>query len=399
MCRCVFREWRKEERGNPLSRTRMQIQPNQSQKSNEKHCMDEDFSPSISNKHMFRIMSRWVKAWKAANRKDVRKQVRNGRLRLHDVNFKEVAPPTAESEERVNTVYRLPAIDRTFTTHVPSSSQYSSSEMSAPAKIPEVFDLDELDSYSDQVQVKKEPSPKATASSKPSSSKAIIIPKPSPATKPRSSSSHKRKEPDSPVISDTFPYEKHGFIEASGFMTSFLNQGLERLVHLYQESCRHNKTLESKLKEAEITISDQGMIAAGKSRHYEEKFKAMTQEHQTALNRATLQAQADLEAVHMQHEQDMVSYRESLKSSVVISLLQARLKMAHEAKALGFECPSWDVGAWETKLKNLGGTSSKPAIVESSKAVEKATHTEKDAEEDHKTDAAEIIMDEEDTAP
>ena len=94
----------------------------------------------------------------------------------------------------------------------------------APAKIPEVFDLDELDSYSDQVQIKKEPSPKATASSKSSSSKTIIIPKPSPATKPRSSSSRKRKEPDSPVISDTFPYENHGFIEASGFMTSFLNQ-------------------------------------------------------------------------------------------------------------------------------------------------------------------------------
>ncbi|KAF5759357.1 hypothetical protein HanXRQr2_Chr16g0740281 [Helianthus annuus] len=344
---------------------------------------------------------------------------------LTTVNFKEVAPPTAESEERVNIVYRLPAIGRTFTTHVPSSSQYSSFEMYAPAKIPEVFDLDELDSYSDQVQVKKEPSPKATASSKPSSSKAIIIPKPSPATKPRSSSSRKRKEPDSLVISDTFPYEKHGFIEASGFMTSFLNQvsililyhaayiiykdllvpvllpsqGLERLVHLYQESCKLNKMLESKLKEAEITISDQGMIAAAKSRHYEEKFKVMTQEHQTALNRAILQAQADLEAVHMQHEQDMVSYRESLKSSVVISLLQARLKMAHETKALGFECPSWDVGAWETKLKNLCGTSSKPAIAESSKAVEKATHTEKDAEEDPKTDAAEIIMDEEYTAP
>ena len=94
----------------------------------------------------------------------------------------------------------------------------------APAKIPEVFDLDELDSYSDQIQVKKEPNPKATATSKPSSSKAIVLPKPSPATKPRSSSSRKRKEPDSPVISDTFPYEKHGFIEASGFMTSFLNQ-------------------------------------------------------------------------------------------------------------------------------------------------------------------------------
>ncbi|XP_021991059.1 uncharacterized protein LOC110887798 [Helianthus annuus] len=318
---------------------------------------------------------------------------------LTTVNFKEVARPTAESEERINTVYRLPAIDRTFTTHVPSSSQYSSSEMSAPAKIPEIFDLDELDSYSDQIQVKKEPSPKTTATSKPSISKAIIIPKPLPATKPRSSSSRKRKEPDSPIISDTFPYEKHGFIEASGFMTSFLNQGLERLVNLYQESCKLNKTLESKLKEAEITISDQGMIAAAKSRHYEEKYKAMTQEHQVALNKATLQAQADLEAAHVQYERDMVSYRESLKSSVVISLLQARLKMAHEAKTLGFDCPSWDVGAWETKLKNLGGTSSKSTVDEPSKTVEKATDAEKDTEADPKTDVAESTMDQEGTTP
>ncbi|KAJ0482334.1 hypothetical protein HanRHA438_Chr13g0610691 [Helianthus annuus] len=150
-------------------------------------------------------------------------------------------------------------------------------------------------------------------------------------------------------------------------MTSFLNQGPECLVHLYQESCGLNKTLESKLKEAEVTISDQGMIAAAKSRHYEEKFKAMNQEHQTALNKATLQAQADLEAAHAQHERDMVSYRDSLKSSVVTTLLQARLKMAHEAKTLGFECPSWDVGAWETKLKNLGGISTTPTAEGSSK--------------------------------
>ncbi|KAJ0752625.1 hypothetical protein HanPI659440_Chr09g0326481 [Helianthus annuus] len=270
--------------------------------------------------------------------------------------------------------------------------------MSASAKIPEVFDLDELDTYSDQVQIKKEPSPKATASSKPSNSKAIILPKPSPATKPRSSSSRKRKEPDSPIISDTFPYENHRFIEASGFMTSFLNQGLERLVHLYQESCVLNKTLESKLKKAEVTISDQGMIAAAKSRHYEEKFKAMTQEHQIAFNKATLQAQADLDAAHAQHEQDMVSYRESLKSSVVTSLLQARLKMAHEAKTLGFECPSWDVDAWETKLRSLGGTSTKPAAEGSSKAVEKPTGAERDAEADPNTDAAENTMNEEGAA-
>ena len=148
--------------------------------------------------------------------------------------------------------------------------------------------------------------------------KTIIIPKPSPATKPRSSSSRKRKEPDSPIISDTFPYENHGFIEASGFMTSFLNQvsilesysaayttykylskpipvllflqGLERLVHLYQESCGLIKTLESKLKKAEVTISDQGMIAAAKTQHYEDKFKTMTQEHQATLKKATHEA-------------------------------------------------------------------------------------------------------------
>ncbi|MFS7896547.1 hypothetical protein Hanom_Chr05g00405541 [Helianthus anomalus] len=59
-------------------------------------------------------------------------------------------------------------------------------------------------------------------------------------------------------------------------MNSFLNQGLERLVHLYEESCGLNMLLESKLKKAEVTISDQGMIAAAKSRHYVYKFKPMT---------------------------------------------------------------------------------------------------------------------------
>ncbi|MFS7920017.1 hypothetical protein Hanom_Chr03g00219361 [Helianthus anomalus] len=177
----------------------------------------------------------------------------------------------------------------------------------APAKIPEVFDLEELDSYSDHVQVKKEPSRKATASSNPSSSKAIIIPKPSPATKPRGLNSRKRKETDSPTISDRFPYENHGFIEASGVMTSFLNQGLERLVHLYQESCGLIKTFESDLKKAEATISDQGMIVAAKTQHYEDKFKTMSQEHQAALKKATREAQTQLKVVQAQHEQDMAT--------------------------------------------------------------------------------------------
>ncbi|MFS7910905.1 hypothetical protein Hanom_Chr02g00111671 [Helianthus anomalus] len=90
--------------------------------------------------------------------------------------------------------------------------------MSAPAKIPEVFDLEELDSYSDPIQVKKEPSPKTVISSKPTSSKAINIPKPSPATKPQSSSSRKRKKSDSPTTSDTFPYENHGFIRRTNIL-------------------------------------------------------------------------------------------------------------------------------------------------------------------------------------
>ncbi|MFS7909925.1 hypothetical protein Hanom_Chr02g00100331 [Helianthus anomalus] len=168
-----------------------------------------------------------------------------------------------------------------------------------------VFDLDELDSYSGPVQVKKEPSPKATTSSKPTGSKPTAIPKPSSATKTRASSSRKRKETDSPATSEMYPYESHGFVEASGLMTSFLNQGLERLVHLYEESCGLNKMLEVKLKKAEVTIIDQGMIASAKSQHYEDKFRPMTQEHQAAMKKAAHEAQVKLDAAHTQHEQDM----------------------------------------------------------------------------------------------
>ncbi|MFS7929553.1 hypothetical protein Hanom_Chr04g00333841 [Helianthus anomalus] len=144
--------------------------------------------------------------------------------------------------------------------------------------------------------LKKEPSPKATTSSKPTSSKAVAIPKPSPATKTRVSSVRKRKEMDSPATFETFPYENHRFNEAIGFMTSFLNQGLERLMHLYEEACGLNKMLEVKLKKAEVTIADQGMIVAAKSQHYEDKFKEMTQEHQSAINKANQDPQAKLDA-------------------------------------------------------------------------------------------------------
>ncbi|MFS7963720.1 hypothetical protein Hanom_Chr08g00741671 [Helianthus anomalus] len=77
--------------------------------------------------------------------------------------------------------------------------------MFAPANVPEVFDLDELDNYSAPIQVKNEPSPKATTSSKPTGSKVVAIPKPSPATKTCASSARKRKEMDSFAASETFP--------------------------------------------------------------------------------------------------------------------------------------------------------------------------------------------------
>ncbi|MFS7978357.1 putative mRNA splicing factor SYF2 [Helianthus anomalus] len=303
-------------------------------------------------------------------------------------NFKELAPPSAESEQRIKEIYRLPESERTFSLYFASLSQKSSSNMSAPAKTLKVFDLEELDNYSGPVQVNKEPSLKPATSSKPVSSKATVVPKPSTATKPRGSSPRKRKESDSPATStfEAFPYENHGFLESSRFMTSFLNQGLERLMHLYEDSCGLNKMLEAKLKKAETTIANQEAIAAVKSQHYEDKYKAVTQEAQTAINKVNQEAQLKLDAAQLQHEHDMNSYRECLKGSVVISLLQARLKMAYEARALGFECPFWNVASWEAKLKDLGGNPvelpAKPVVEESSKAAEIEVDAGGDAEND-----------------
>ncbi|KAF5791846.1 hypothetical protein HanRHA438_Chr09g0411261 [Helianthus annuus] len=59
-------------------------------------------------------------------------------------------------------------------------------------------------------------------------------------------------------------------------MTGFLNQGLERLVLLYEDTCGLNKMLETKLKKAETTTADQAAIATAKSQHHEDKYKAMT---------------------------------------------------------------------------------------------------------------------------
>ncbi|MFS7969305.1 hypothetical protein Hanom_Chr09g00807591 [Helianthus anomalus] len=185
--------------------------------------------------------------------------------------FKELAPPSAEPEQRIKAIYQLPESEKTFSLSFASSSQKSSSDMSAPAKIPEVFDLEELDSYSSPVQVKKEPSPKAATSSKPTSSKATAIPKPSPVTKTRASSARKGRK-------------QTLLLPPTPFLMRIMDslKGLEHLMHLYEEACGVNKMLEAKLKKAEVTISDHGMIVAAKSQHYGEKFKVMTQEHQAS---------------------------------------------------------------------------------------------------------------------
>ncbi|MFS7948307.1 hypothetical protein Hanom_Chr06g00558401 [Helianthus anomalus] len=194
---------------------------------------------------------------------------------LTSANFKELAPPTEKSQERIKKIYQFPDNDRSFSSHLPSSSQYSSSEMSAPVKIPETFEFEELDSY------------------------------PGPA------------------------------------------QGLEWLVYLYEDSCGLVKMLEIKLKKAETDVADQATIAAAKSKYYEDKYKAMSQEHQATIKKTTQEAQAKYDAAQVQHELDMASYWESLQGSVIVSHLQARLKMTYEARAMGLECPSWIVEAWE----------------------------------------------------
>ncbi|MFS8017276.1 hypothetical protein Hanom_Chr15g01378501 [Helianthus anomalus] len=70
----------------------------------------------------------------------------------------------------------------------------------------------------------------------------------------------------------------------------------------------------------------------------------------------------------------MTSFRDGLKNSTVVSLLQARIKMAYEAKDAGFKCPTWPVDSWVAKLKDLGGSPvphpAKSGIGEPSKVAE-----------------------------
>ncbi|MFS7961943.1 hypothetical protein Hanom_Chr08g00720871 [Helianthus anomalus] len=77
--------------------------------------------------------------------------------------------------------------------------------------------------------------------------------------------------------------------------------------------------------------------------------------------------------------------------------------MAYEAKALGFKCPSCNIDAWESKLRSLGGNPVKSAAVGSSKAMEKLTGADDEAEKEVQTnpeaDAGEDAMNEEGVAP
>ncbi|KAJ0809795.1 hypothetical protein HanPI659440_Chr01g0019361 [Helianthus annuus] len=246
--------------------------------------------------------------------------------------------------------------------------------MSDSSKVPVFLDLDELDSYPTPVMVKKE-TPAAT------SSKPLPAPKANPRT--RASTAKKRKGPEVSVPgSEGFSYEELSFSDSLEPMTSFLNKGLQHLLHLYTDACSTNVFQEARVKQLETTVADQGAIAEVKTRHYEDKLKKVTQD-----------AELKLATVQMEHEQAMVSFQEGIKASAIVSLLQARIKMAYEAKETGLVCPSWPVDSWVAKLKELGskavphpteaGESSKSAEV-----VDKAGD-KKDAGADAGTDAGE----------
>ena len=130
------------------------------------------------------------------------------------------------------------------------------------------------------------------------------------------------------------------------------------------------------MKKAKITIVDQGKIVAARPQHYDDKLKKVTLDVEAAVKKATQNAEIELVVAEVQHKQDMASFRDGLKGSVVVSLLQARIKMAYEARIAGFKCPTWTVDVWEKKLKDLGCSPvtypAKPEIGESSKTGETA---------------------------
>ena len=123
--------------------------------------------------------------------------------------------------------------------------------------------------------------------------------------------------------------------------------------------------MEVKIKKLETALNDQAKIAEAKTRYYEDKLKQVARD-----------AEVDLAAAQVEHEGAMISFREGIKNSAVISLLQARIKMAYEARETGLECPAWPVDSWVEKLKDLGGNHvpyvAKSGAGEPSKAAEVA---------------------------
>ncbi|KAJ0482232.1 hypothetical protein HanOQP8_Chr13g0491861 [Helianthus annuus] len=223
--------------------------------------------------------------------------------------------------------------------------------MSDASKVPILLDLEELDSYPTPVQVKKE-TPTAT------SSKPAAVPKPN--LKSHTSTSKKRNgsETTTPASSEGF-FEELSFTESLEPMTSFLNK------------------LQEARKQLETTIANQGTIAEAKTQHYEDKLKKVTQD-----------VEVKLAAAHVEHDQAMISFQEGIKNSAVVSLLQARMKIAYEAKETSLECPSWPVDSWVAKLMELGGNlvsyPVKAGVGETSKAAEVVDEAgeKKDAGED-----------------
>ncbi|KAJ0583426.1 hypothetical protein HanRHA438_Chr05g0207541 [Helianthus annuus] len=208
--------------------------------------------------------------------------------------------------------------------------------MSDSSKVPVYLDLDELDSYRTPSIVKKE-APTAT------SSKPLPAPKANPRTRASTAKKRKGLEVSAPS-SEGFSYDELSFTDSLEPMTSFLNKGLQHLLHLYNDACGTVAFHEARIKQLESTVADQGAIAEAKSRHYESLLKKATQE-----------AEVKLATVQMDHDQAMINFREGIKTSAIVSLLQARIKMAYEAKETGLVCPSWPIESWVAKLKELRG--------------------------------------------
>ncbi|KAM0058749.1 hypothetical protein Hdeb2414_s0005g00173771 [Helianthus debilis subsp. tardiflorus] len=127
-------------------------------------------------------------------------------------------------------------------------------------------------------------------------------------------------------------------------MTTFLNKGLQHLLHLYNDACGTVALHEARIKQLQSIVADQGAITEAKSQHYESLLKKVTQE-----------AEVKLATVQMDHDQAMINFREGIKTSAIVSLLQARINMAYEAKETSLVCPSWPIESWVAKLKELGG--------------------------------------------